>query len=84
MPTYDYRCQSCNHELEAFQSMSDPALTLCPECGEDKLKRSIGGGMGVIFKGSGFYVNDSKSKSCTTPSGSKSDNCKGCQKSKVS
>lgn len=59
MPTYDYKCTSCNHIFEHFQSMADEPLTQCPECGGE-VKRMIGGGSGLIFKGSGFYVNDSK------------------------
>ncbi len=59
MPTYDYVCQDCGHDFEAFQSMKDDPLTECPEC-NGKLKRLVGGGTGIIFKGSGFYVNDSK------------------------
>lgn len=61
MPTYDYECTSCGHAFDAFQSMSDEPLKKCPECGRNGLKRLIGGGMGIIFKGSGFYVTDSKS-----------------------
>ena len=61
MPTYDYVCQSCDHEFEAFQSMKDDPLTDCPSC-EGKVKRKVGGGAGIIFKGSGFYVNDSRKK----------------------
>lgn len=60
MPTYDYECDACGHQFEAFQSMRDNALTVCPECNETALRRLITGGTGVIFKGSGFYVNDSK------------------------
>jgi len=60
VPTYDYECAACGHKQEIFQSMSEDAITLCPECGKDSLKRLVGGGLGVIFKGSGFYVNDSK------------------------
>jgi putative FmdB family regulatory protein len=63
MPTYDYECQSCGHRFDEFQNMSDSALTTCPSCNEDALRRLIGGGIGVIFKGSGFYVTDSKSGS---------------------
>ena len=59
MPTYDYVCQDCGHDFEAFQSMKDDPLTECPEC-NGKLKRLVGGGTGIIFKGSGLYVNDSK------------------------
>ncbi|KGE70763.1 FmdB family zinc ribbon protein [Spirochaeta lutea] len=60
MPSYDYECTQCGHVFEEFQSMSDPVLTECPSCGTDGLKRLIGGGLGVIFKGSGFYVTDNK------------------------
>lgn len=59
MPTYDYKCTECNHVFEYFQSMNDDPLSVCPECGGG-VKRMIGGGSGLIFKGSGFYVNDSK------------------------
>jgi putative FmdB family regulatory protein len=61
MPTYDYRCKSCGYEFEAFQAMSDAPLKECPEC-QGTVQRLIGGGAGLIFKGSGFYVNDSKNK----------------------
>jgi putative FmdB family regulatory protein len=60
MPTYDYRCESCGHTFDAFQKMSDPVLVECPECGEPKLRRLIGSGAGIIFKGSGFYETDYK------------------------
>ena len=60
MPTYDYRCKSCGHELAAFQSITEDALTKCPECGTDSLQRLIGAGAGIIFKGSGFYETDYK------------------------
>jgi putative FmdB family regulatory protein len=59
MPTYEYECKSCGYTFDAFQSMSEAALTDCPQCGKD-LRRLINGGMGVIFKGSGFYVTDKK------------------------
>lgn len=62
MPTYEYECESCGHELEAFQSMTADHLTKCPECGKDTLKRKIGIGAGIIFKGSGFYETDYKDK----------------------
>jgi len=61
MPTYDYACQDCGHEFETFQSMKDDPLTECPSC-HGKVKRQFGGGAGIIFKGSGFYINDSKKK----------------------
>ena len=63
MPTYDYRCEACGHEFEFFQSMSDKVKRKCPECGELKLKRLIGTGGAVIFKGSGFYQTDYRSDS---------------------
>ncbi|MEM6315806.1 MAG: FmdB family zinc ribbon protein [Planctomycetota bacterium] len=58
MPTYDYRCDACGHAFEKFQSMSAPHLRKCPACGKNKLKRLIGTGAGVIFKGGGFYETD--------------------------
>ena len=61
MPTYDYECTKCGHTFDTFQSMSEAPLKKCPECGQNRLKRLIGGGLGVIFKGSGFYVTDSRS-----------------------
>lgn len=63
MPTYDYRCDNCNHELEAFQSITAKPLRKCPECGKLKLKRLLGTGAGLIFKGSGFYETDYRSDS---------------------
>jgi putative FmdB family regulatory protein len=57
MPTYEYECKSCGRGFEIFQSMSDPPLKECPECGKE-VRRLIFGGTGVIFKGSGFYVTD--------------------------
>ena len=61
MPTYDYECTSCKKVMEIFQSMSEEPLKKCPECG-GKIKRLVAGGLGVIFKGNGFYVTDSKKK----------------------
>lgn len=65
MPTYDYECTVCKHTFEAFQSIKADALETCPVCGK-KLKRLIGGGMGIIFKGSGFYTTDYKQTSAVT------------------
>ncbi len=62
MPTYWYRCQTCNHEFEEFQKMSDPPLRECPKCG-GVVMRVITGGAGVLFKGSGFYITDYRSDS---------------------
>jgi putative FmdB family regulatory protein len=61
MPTYDYRCEHCGHRLEKFEMMSAPQVQICPKCGHDTLKRLIGAGAGIIFKGSGFYATDYRS-----------------------
>lgn len=58
MPTYEYECPSCEDVVEAFQSMRDAPLTSCPKCGQPGVKRLIGRGAGIIFKGSGFYETD--------------------------
>lgn len=63
MPTYDYVCTKCGHELEIFQSMKDAPLKKCPACKKQGLKRLLGSGAGLIFKGSGFYITDYKKKS---------------------
>ncbi len=63
MPTYDYVCRACGAKFERFQKMSDGMLRKCPECGRLKLKRLMGAGAGIIFKGSGFYETDYKRKS---------------------
>ena len=76
MPTYEYKCKNCNHEFEEFQPMSAASLVMCPKCKTPNLVRAIGGGGGMIFKGSGFYHTDYKnaktdtkeSKPKTTPS----------------
>ena len=62
MPTYDYRCAACGHELEHFQSIREPALRKCPKCGKSKLERLIGPGAGILFKGGGFYQTDYRSE----------------------
>ena len=72
MPTYQYACTECGHAFEQFQSFSDDALTECPEC-QGRL-RKVFNAVGVVFKGSGFYRNDSRDKkSSTVSSESKSD-----------
>jgi len=60
MPTYEYACRNCAAEFEIFQSMRDAPLTTCPKCGQNSVKRLIGRGAGIIFKGSGFYETDYK------------------------
>ena len=74
MPTYDYQCTECGHTFEAFQSMTEEPLKKCPEC-NGKVKRLIGGGSGLIFKGSGFYITDYK-KSNSSVGGGKSTSSK--------
>lgn len=60
MPTYDYSCEDCRHRFEAFHSMSAEPLSECPKCG-GSVKRLIGAGAGLLFKGSGFYQTDYRS-----------------------
>lgn len=63
MPTYDYECDACGHRFELFQSISDDPEKKCPECKKLKLRRLIGTGAAVVFKGSGFYQTDYRSDS---------------------
>ncbi len=70
MPTYEYVCEKCDHEFDVFQSIKDQPLQVCPreKCGmkkwgKGKIKKMIGGGAGLIFKGSGFYITDYRSDS---------------------
>ena len=63
MPTYDYKCNQCEHEWELFQPISAKPIHKCPECGKFKAKRVIAPGAGVIFKGPGFYQTDYRSDS---------------------
>jgi len=88
MPTYDYRCESCGHEFERFQSMTEKPLKKCPEC-DGAVKRLIGSGAGIIFKGNGFYQTDYKSAPASSaPSGKsgggnapcgKAESCPNCK-----
>ena len=66
MPTYQYACTECGHSFEQFQSFSDDALTECPEC-SGRL-RKLFNAVGVVFKGSGFYRNDSRDKAASSES----------------
>jgi putative FmdB family regulatory protein len=68
VPTYQYTCTKCGHDLEARQSFSDAALTDCPTCGTGDALRKQFGSVGVVFKGSGFYRTDSRSESSKTAS----------------
>jgi putative FmdB family regulatory protein len=62
MPTYDYLCDACHHQFELFQSIKEEAKRKCPECGRRKLRRLIGPGAAIMFKGSGFYKTDYRSE----------------------
>ncbi|MBC8523127.1 zinc ribbon domain-containing protein [PVC group bacterium] len=94
MPTYDYRCDACGHEFELFQQMSAPVKKKCPQCAKLKLKRLIGTGSGVMFKGSGFYETDYRSdsykqdakadKESSKPKNKKADSKKNSQTKKKS
>ena len=75
MPNYDYRCLSCGHQYELFQSMSEKPATQCPKCGK-KVQRLIGGGSGVSFKGTGFYETDYKKSGASSDAKSGSTDSK--------
>lgn len=80
MPTYEYQCKKCGHKFEQFQSMQEEPIKKCPEC-KGVVKRMIGRGAGIIFKGKGFYQTDYKS-SCpgTKKHESKSSEASPCGK----
>lgn len=63
MPTYEYRCQSCEHEWDEFQSITAAPTKKCPKCRKAKAERIISAGGGILFKGSGFYQTDYRSES---------------------
>jgi putative FmdB family regulatory protein len=63
MPTYDYVCDGCGHAFELFQSMTEEPKKTCPKCKKKKLRRLIGAGAALVFKGSGFYKTDYRSES---------------------
>jgi putative FmdB family regulatory protein len=71
MPTYEYRCRECGEQLEAVQAFTDDPLTDCPACGGPL--RKLFGSVGISFKGSGFYRNDSRSKATSSASSSNGD-----------
>jgi len=85
MPTYEYECVNCNKTFEVFQKITDEPLKACPKC-HKKIHRLIGGGSGIIFKGSGFYATDyrksgkesQKSPSCPASK----QGCSACPHSK--
>lgn len=76
MPTYEYECEKCKKVFDLFQSIKDEPIKKCPKCG-GKVHRLIGGGSGIIFKGSGFYETDYKKKGHTHSSA-----CKHCPSGK--
>lgn len=63
MPTYDYECDACGHQIELFQRISEDPVKKCPECKKNKLRRLFGTGAAIVFKGSGFYETDYRSDS---------------------
>ena len=82
MPTYEYECGKCDHTFEVFQSMADKPIRVCPECKGRKVRRLIGTGAAIIFKGSGFYqtdyrssaYNDAKKKDTEAPKSTAGEN----------
>lgn len=82
MPTYDYRCTQCGHEFESFQAITAPAKADCPVCGKPA-KRMISTGVGLIFKGSGFYQTDYKQKDEKTKRDGKKKDSKPATESKT-
>jgi putative FmdB family regulatory protein len=62
MPTYDYQCDACDHRFEEFQAILEAPLKKCPQCGKRKLRRLLGTGAAVLFRGSGFYQTDYRSE----------------------
>jgi putative FmdB family regulatory protein len=72
MPTYEYKCDACEHQFEQFQSIKADPLRKCPQCGKNKLRRLIGTGAGLLFKGSGFYITDYRSESYKSKASSES------------
>jgi putative FmdB family regulatory protein len=94
MPTYDYVCDACGHEFELFQSIKAEPEKKCPECGKKKLRRLIGPGAALVFKGSGFYKTDYRSesykkaaaaeKTARTPPAAKDKGSEGQSKAKES
>ena len=83
MPTYEYECQDCGKAFELFQNITASPIRRCPEC-KGKVKRLIGAGSGIIFKGSGFYATDyrkgQRSDTPTCPGKGPGASCKACPK----
>jgi putative FmdB family regulatory protein len=77
MPTYDYICDDCKHEFEAFESIKADPQTICPSCQKVTLRRKIGAGAAILFKGSGFYLTDYRSDSYKKAAKADSDRSSG-------
>jgi putative FmdB family regulatory protein len=73
MPTYEYECEACGHSFERFQSMTAKPVKVCPACGRRKVKRLLGTGAGIIFRGSGFYATDYRNKTSSRQNAGGSD-----------
>jgi putative FmdB family regulatory protein len=81
MPTYEYECTNCNKVFEIFQKITDKPLKVCPKCNK-KIHRLIGGGSGIIFKGTGFYATDYRKTAKSdkkSPASCPKEGCLGCQ-----
>ncbi len=85
MPTYEYECTHCGHKFEAFQKITEAALNKCPKCNH-KVRRLISSGVGIIFKGTGFYATDYRKKIPPARDNKQDkacpkikDGCQGCQ-----
>jgi putative FmdB family regulatory protein len=84
MPTYEYRCKACGHEFERFQGITQKPVRRCPSCGRNTVQRLIGTGAGIIFKGSGFYQTDYRSKAYSEKARSESSAAGGGEPAKGS
>lgn len=84
MPTYEYECTVCNHSFEKFQSITASSARKCPECGKLKLRRLIGSGAGIIFRGSGFYQTDYRSADYKKQAGAATEAASSSKASKTS
>jgi putative FmdB family regulatory protein len=82
MPTYQYACPDCGAEFEKVQKFTDKPVKKCPKCGKAKVHRVVSR-VAVSFKGSGFYVNDSKSSSSTSSTSSKSEKAEKAEKTEA-
>jgi putative FmdB family regulatory protein len=81
MPTYDYVCDACDHAFELYHSIKDEPKRKCPKCGKLKLRRLIGPGAAIVFKGSGFYATDYRSDSYKKAAAADKANGDGASKS---